>query len=72
MQIRRKPLTGVPAVDVLPPIACHGDPWGSMFGFRRMRNSTVNARDGRFILVRALDCDRVIALCLVGVSLALD
>ena len=34
-----------------------------------MRNSTVNARDSRFILVWALDRDRVIALRPVGVSL---
>ena len=34
-----------------------------------MQNSTVNARDSRFILVRALDRDRVTALRLVGVSL---
>ena len=40
-----------------------------MFGLQRMQNSTVNARDSRFILVRALDRDRVIALCPVGVSL---
>ena len=56
-------------VDVLPPIACHGGTRGSMFGLQRMRNSTVNTRDSRFILVRALDRDRVIALCPVGVSL---
>ena len=69
MQIRRKPLPGAPAVDVLPTIACHGGPQGSMFGLQCMRNSTVNARDSRFILVQALDCGRVIALRLVGVSL---
>ena len=69
MQIRRKPLPGTLAVDVLPPIACHGGPRGSMFGLQRMRNSTVNARDSRFILVRALDRDQVIALRPVGVSL---
>ena len=40
-----------------------------MFGLRRKQNSTVNARDSRFILVRTLDRDRVIALRPVGVSL---
>ena len=40
-----------------------------MFGLRRMQNSMVNARDSRFILVRALDHDQVIALRTVGVSL---
>ena len=40
-----------------------------MFGLQRMQNSTVNARDSRFILVRTLDRDRVIALHPVGVSL---
>jgi hypothetical protein len=49
------------SVDILPPIACHGGYPGQLFGFRLVRNSTVNARDSRFILVRALDCDRVIA-----------
>ena len=34
-----------------------------------MQNSTVNARDSRFILVRTLDRDRVIALRPVDVSL---
>ena len=56
-------------VDVLPPIACHGGTRDSMFGLQRMQNSTVNVRDSRFILVRTLDSDRVIALCQVGVSL---
>ena len=56
-------------VDVSPPIACHGGTRGSLLGLQRMQNSTVNARDSRFILVRALDCDRVIALRPVGVSL---
>ena len=56
-------------VDVSPPIACHGGTWDSMFGLWRMQNSTVNARDSRFILVRALDRDRVITLRPVGVSL---
>ena len=42
---------------------------GQLFGLRRMQNSAVNARDSRFILVRALDRDRVIALRPVGVSL---
>ena len=69
MQIRRKPLPGAPAVDVSPPIAYHGGTQGSLFGLQRMQNSTVEARDSRFILVRTLDCDRVIALCPVGVSL---
>ena len=41
----------------------------SLFGLQRMQNSTVNTRDSRFILVRALDCGRVIALRPVGVSL---
>ena len=56
-------------VDVSPPIACHGGTQGSLFGLRRMQNSTVNARDSRFILVWALDCDRVKALRPVDVSL---
>ena len=56
-------------VDVSPPIACHGGTRGSLFGLQRIQNLTVNARDSRFILVRALDRDRVIALRLVGVSL---
>ena len=68
MQIRRKPLPGAPAVDVLPPIAYHGVTRESMFGLQRMRNSTVNVRDSRFILVQALDRGRVIALRPVGVS----
>ena len=42
---------------------------GSMFGLQRMQNSTVNARDIQFILVRTLDRDRVIALHPVDVSL---
>ena len=69
MQSRRNPLPGAPAVDVLPPIACHGVPGAVFFGLRRMLNSTVNARDSRFILVQALDCGRVTALRPVGVSL---
>ena len=69
MQIRRKPLPGAPAVDVSPPIACHWGTQGSMFGLQRMQNSMVNARDSRFILVRALDRDRVTALRPVDVSL---
>ena len=69
MQIRRKPLPGVPAVDVSPLIAYHGGTRGSLFGLQRMQNSTVNARDSRFILVWTLDSDRVIALRPVGVSL---
>ena len=69
MQIRRNPLPGAPAIDVLPPIACHGGTRGSIFGLQCMQNSMVNARDSRFILVRALDRDRVIGLRPVGVSL---
>ena len=69
MQSRQKPLPGVLAVDVSPPIACHGDTRGSMFGLQRMRNSTVNARDSRFILVQALDYSRVTTLRPAGVSL---
>ena len=42
-------------VDVLPPIAYHGGTVVVSFGFRRMLNSMVNARDSRFILVQALD-----------------
>ena len=42
-------------VDVSPPLACHGGTRGSMFGLQRMQNSTVNARDSRFFLVRTLD-----------------
>ena len=59
----------LPPIDVSPPIACHEGTRGSLFGLQRMQNSTVNARNSRFILVRALDRDRVIALRLVGVSL---
>ena len=69
MQIRRNPLPDALAVDVSPPIAYHGGTWGSLFELQHMQNSTVNARDSRFILVRTLDRDRVIALRLVGVSL---
>ena len=69
MRIHQKPLPGALAVDVLPPIACHGVTRDSTFGLQRMRNSMVNARDSRFILVRALDRGRVIALRPVGVSL---
>ena len=69
MQFRRKPLPGAPAVDVSPPIACHGGTRGSLFKLQRMQNSTVNARDSRFIMVRALDRDRVIALRPIDVSL---
>ena len=42
-------------VDVSPSIAYHGGTRGSLFGLQRMQNSTVNARDSRFILVRTLD-----------------
>ena len=56
-------------VDVSPPIACHGVTRDSMFGLQCMRSSTVNAGDSRFILVRALNCSRVIALRPVSVSL---
>ena len=57
------------SVDVSPPIACLGGTRGSLFKLQRMQNSTVDARDSRFILVQTLDHDRVIALCPVGVSL---
>ena len=43
------------AVDVSPPIACHGGTVAVLFGLRRMLNSMVNTRDSRFILVQALD-----------------
>ena len=69
MQSHRKPLPGAPAVDVSPPIAYDGGTRGSLFGLQRMQNSMINARDSRFILVRTLDRDRVIALRPVGVSL---
>ena len=59
-------------VDVSSPIAYHGGIQGSMFGLQRMQNSMVNARDSRFILVRVLDRDRVIALRPVGVSLCIE
>ena len=42
-------------VDVSPPIAYHRGTQGSLFGLQRMQNSTVNARDSRFILVRTLN-----------------
>ena len=54
-KVAESPLPGAPAVDVLPPIACHGGPWGNLFGLQHMRNSMVNARDSRFILVWTLD-----------------
>ena len=69
MQIRQKHLPSASAVDVLPPIACHWGTQGSLFGLQRMQNSTVNVRDSRFILVWALNRDRVIALRPVSVSL---
>jgi len=56
-------------VDVSPSIAYHGGTQGSLFGLRCKQNSMVNARDSQFILVWALDHDRVIALRLVSVSL---
>ena len=59
-------------VDVSPLIAYHVGTRGSLFRLQRMQNSTVNTRDSQFILVWALDHDRVIALRPVGVSLALD
>jgi hypothetical protein len=43
------------AVDVSPSIACHRGSRGSLFRLQCMQNSMVNARDSRFILVRALD-----------------
>ena len=46
---------GWDTVDVLPPIAYHGGPRGSMFGLQCMQNSMVNAKDSQFILVQALD-----------------
>jgi hypothetical protein len=33
MQIRRKPLPGAPAIDVLPPIAWHKGTWDCCLGF---------------------------------------
>ena len=53
MQSRRKPLPGAPAVDVSPPIACHGGTRGSIVrrGIGVCRNSMVNAGRQRFILV---------------------
>jgi hypothetical protein len=50
------------AVDVSPSIARQRDSRGSLFGLQRMQNSMVNAKDSRFILVRPLDHDQVIAL----------
>ena len=57
MFYHRQPATGVPGA-----VICSE-------GYRRMQNSMVNARDSWFILVRALDRDRVITLPPVGVSL---
>jgi hypothetical protein len=42
---------------------------GQLFGLRRMLELNDKLRDSRFILVRALDRDRVITLRPVGVSL---
>jgi hypothetical protein len=42
---------------------------GQLFRLWLVRNSMMNARDSKFILVQALDRDRVIALRPVGVSL---
>jgi hypothetical protein len=42
---------------------------GQLFGLRRMLELDGERRDSRFILVRALDRDRVITLRPVGVSL---
>ena len=56
-------------VDVLPPIACHRGTVAVSFGFRRMLNSMVNARDRRFILVQASIVDRVTTLRPVSVCL---
>jgi hypothetical protein len=47
-------------------------PWGypgQLFGLRRVLELDGERRDSRFILVRALDRDRVITLRPVGVSL---
>jgi hypothetical protein len=49
-------------------------PWGypgQLFGLRRVLELDGERRDSRFILVRALDHDRVINLCPVGVSLCI-
>jgi hypothetical protein len=53
MQIHRKLLPSVLTVDILQLIACQGY-LGQLFGLRCMLNSTVSARDSRFILVRVL------------------
>jgi hypothetical protein len=42
---------------------------GQLFELWRVLELDGERKDSRFILVRALDRDRVIALCLVGVSL---
>jgi hypothetical protein len=42
---------------------------GQLFGLRRVLELDSGCRDSRFILVRALDCDRVIALRPVSISL---
>jgi hypothetical protein len=44
---------------------------GQLFGLRRVLELDNEHRDSRFIPVRALDHDRVIALCPVGVSLCI-
>ena len=53
--VRATVLKALASVDVLPPIAYHRGTVAVSFGFRRMLNSMVNARDSRFILVQALD-----------------
>jgi hypothetical protein len=42
---------------------------GQLFGLQRVLELDSERRDSRFILARALDRDRVITLCPVGVSL---
>jgi hypothetical protein len=44
---------------------------GQLFGLRRMLELDGERRDSRFILVRAFDRDRVIAICPVDVSLCI-
>jgi hypothetical protein len=70
-QLRRMPLPGARScrcltTDSLP----RGYP-GQLFGLRRVLELDGKRRDSRFILVRALDHDRVITLRPVGVSLCI-
>ena len=40
LELTDEEVLDAPAIDVSPPIACHGGTRGSMFGLQRMQNST--------------------------------